>query len=162
MAPTSKGLTKMPAGRPFSRPSSFTLRFANGSRSCQFRIIARRYHRPSSYPPRGLKAWQAGYQCSNDCRSFGQGQPDPPQPQARSPNHGLSGWTSQTQRQLSQRAQNSTYSASHSSCKASAGSQCIQLLPAPLAPASPRSTSQGMRQKRPLLAVIVIWLRRLN
>jgi hypothetical protein len=35
---------------------------------------------------------------------IGQGAPAPPQLQARSPNHGLSGWFSQTQRQLSHRA----------------------------------------------------------
>jgi hypothetical protein len=40
---------------------------------------------------------------------IGQGAPAPPQPQARSPNHGLSLWFSQTQRQSSQREQACTF-----------------------------------------------------
>ena len=36
----------------------------------------------------------------------GHGSPGAPQPHARGPSHGLSGWVSQTKQQLSQRAQN--------------------------------------------------------
>jgi len=53
-----------------------------------------------SLKPSGI----SGMVAASAALQIGQGAPAPPQPQARAPNHGLSVWFSQTQRQSSQRA----------------------------------------------------------
>jgi hypothetical protein len=41
-----------------------------------------------------------GTMAASAALQIGQGAPAPPQPQARAPSHGLSGWFSQTQRRI--------------------------------------------------------------